>query len=270
MEDLRIESREALSEWLASHHGFPDLFVLRMEPRPQPDGVPLLPVVRLELATQIDGGFEAGEKRTLRVFELTGEDAETFWMENPRGYDATFCNDQGMLQLDLDRPGLQLEVPSRVQLVCRAITVRELADRTEIIQPWIDDAELSAQVRGYGLPSPADWVELFAQEGVSVVWRRFGEGPQTADAVPADYTGWYLQEPERFARAGGNGLFFFSSSARPGAFVVHVQNHDPDNHDLWKALQQILLHYPDLEIRTGNCRLDAATWRSYLKDGYIT
>lgn len=270
MEELRIDTREGLTAWLDSHQGFPDLFVLRMEPRPRTDGVPSLPVVTLDLATQIDGGFEAGDKRTLRVFQLSAESVETFWIENPRRYDSTFCNDQGMRQLDIDRPGLQLDVPTRVQLVCGALTVRELDDRTEIIQPWIDDAELSAQVRGHALPTPAEWVELFGREGVSVVWRRFGEGQQVVQSVPADYMGWYLQEPERLARTGSDGIFFFSASARPGAFVVHVQNHDPNNLDLWKALQRILAAYPDLEIRTGNCSLNAATWRSYLKDGYIT
>jgi hypothetical protein len=270
MEDLRIETREELAAWLESHHGFPDLFVLRMEPRPQLNGVPLLERVTMELATQIEGGFAAGERRTLRVFELTAEGTETFWIENLRRYDAAFCNDAGLRQLDIDRPGLQFEVPARVQLVCGALTVHELSDRTEIIQPWINDAELAAHVRGYELPTPGDWIELFAQEGVSVVWRRFQEGPQVADSVPADYTGWYLQEPERFATGGGDGIFFFGATSRPGSFVAHVQNHDPQNADLWRALQRILLHYPQIEIRSGNCRLDAAQWQQYVKEGYIT
>ena len=270
MEDLRIESREELAAWLASHNGFPDNFVLRMEPRPQVDAKPLLDRVTIEIATQIDGGFEAGERRTLRLFVLRAEGVETFWIENPRRYDSSFCNDEGIRQLDVERPGLQFEVPARVQLVCRAMTIHELPDRTEIIQPWINDAELSAHIQGYELPSPADWVELFAQENLTVVWRRFKEGPQTADSVPADYTGWYLQEPERFARDGGEGIFFFGAIARPGSFVVHVQNHDPQNADLWRALQRILLHYPRIEIRTGNCRLDAEKWKKYLKEGYIT
>jgi hypothetical protein len=270
MEDLRIETREELAAWLASHDGFPDLFVLRMEPRPQTSGTPLLDRVTLELATQVDGGFEAGEERTLRVFQLTAEGTEVFWIESPRGYDAAFCSDRGMQQLDIDRPGLQLEVPSRLQLVCRALTVHELTDRTEIIQPWINDAELAAHVRGYELPSPLDWIEMFAQEEQSVVWRRLGEGPRPAESIPADYSGWYLQSPERFVGdGGGDGLFFFSAIARPGAFVIHMQNHDPANPHLWRALQRILLHYPHLEIRSGNCRLDAAKWQQYVRDGYV-
>lgn len=269
MEDLRIDTREALADWLGAHHGFPDLFVIRMEPRPQPDGVPLMPVVTLELATQIDGGFEAGETRTVRVFQLTAEGAETFWIENPRRYDSAFCNDQGMRQLDLDKPGLQLEVPSRVQLVCSAMIVRELDDRTEIIQPWIDETEIAAQVHGHGLPTPTDWIELFAQEGVAVVWRRFDEGPRAATEVPADYSGWYLQSPERLAH-GGDGIFFFGAIARENAFVVHAQNHDPASPELWRALQRIMLLYSDIEIRTGNCRLNAAQWRHYLTEGYVT
>lgn len=270
MDELRIDDRETLTQWLQMHHGFPDLFVLRMEPRPRTNAVPVLPTVTLELATQIDGGFEAGEMRTLRVFQISAEEVRTFWIEDPRRYDAGYCDDTGIRQLDTDGLGLQLHVPSRVQLVCGAIVVRELADREEIIQPWIDDMEMGVKVVGYELPSPADLISMFAQEGVSVVWRRFGEGPQPADHVPADYSGWYVQQPERFAKDAGDGIFVFGASARQGSFVLHVQNHDPLNRELWRAMQQMLLHYPNIEIRTGNCRLNASLWRQYMNDGYIT
>lgn len=270
MNELRIESRDDLSSWLESHNGFPDHFVLRMEPRPQPDGAARVEDVTLVIATQVDGGFEAGERRHLRVFELRGESAETFWIENPRGYDSAFCNDEGIRQLDVDRPGIQLMVPSRVQLVCGSFVVTELEDRDEIIQPWIDEFELAALVSGSQLPSPGDLVELFAREGVAAVWHRFGEGPQTADSVPRDYSGWYLQQPGRFAKGIGTGLFVFSAAQRDQSFVLHMQNHDRSSTEIWNAWRKILLHYPDIEVRTGNCRLDSSQWRQYLKDGYVT
>ena len=62
----------------------------------------------------------------------------------------------------------------------------------------------------------------------------------------------------------------FGAAAREHSFVLHVQNHDTTNAEMWRAWQKILLHYPDIEIRTGNCRLSSAQWKQYLTDGYIT
>jgi hypothetical protein len=157
IEQVVIESREALKDWLDQNFWLEDGNVEEVVPVPENSTEHFPSEVSLEINYQLEGGYEAGGTRRLRCYKLRAIDIRE-WSLSPEGaYFSGNCM-QGAELIEVEKAlGLSLDVPGDLRLVCTKMFVTQLPDRLEPIAPWVGN-DLFAEVAKHSVPSPADWV----------------------------------------------------------------------------------------------------------------
>lgn len=258
---MRIETREQLSIWLRACYGLEDAVVEAVDPTLAPDVAPNTVAVRLSLQT--GGSIRAGEARHMKRYSISALGVRTYTLAEPAI--AGHCC-EGAETFESESPiALALDVPGELRLECAALEVAE-SDYTEIVPAWYSDREYSVTAR-CGLPSPAEWCDLFARADVPVAWRIYGDKPAPADAVPRDYTGWFLQRSDRIGDTLG-GLFIAHCSDVDGAMRIAFSNAYADAVDLWAGAGALVADLRDAEISCGNVTLGGDAWLRYLAEKF--
>ena len=109
---------------------------------------------------------------------------------------------------------------------------------------------LSVLISGSDLPTPEEWIEMFAKNKINVAWRRYARDVSNVDSVPIqNYRGWYLQEMHRICKTVG-GLEFkevliFSDCIRLSFEKMEF------NKKAWICLMKILVRYNKVLIQSG-------------------
>lgn len=265
---MRIRTADQLHRWLDENYGFEDGHVLGLSPEPSRAGDQAPSRASLELAYRVAGGYEAGGTRTLRVVRVETIGVREWTLETADPYRPDHCI-EGVDTIESgDGLGLTLDVPGRLILVCSELDVQPLPDRTEAIMPRASDRGFSAVVPGRPCPTPAQWIEWLNRLGLQAVWRRYGGEAEPASHVPRDYTGWFLQEPERIAESPAGLFFFHCGLNEAGDLAIHLQTYyDDDAHELWVGSGRVIGSMPGTVVRCGNCRLVGEQWLEYLGGG---
>jgi hypothetical protein len=176
---------------------------------PPPGGARVPERVELLLRDFGTGGLEAGNMRTYCVLKLTATEVQE-WSFDGRKFD--HMPGHAMEEAEAVETaagfGFTLNVPTLVRLVASSFEFERLPDVTEAVAPWTSDRELHVTAPGADLPTPIQWAEALAQEGVDVGWRIYGDARTPTEQVPRkDYVGWFLARPSRLSDDDG-GLFF--------------------------------------------------------------
>jgi hypothetical protein len=220
------------------------------------------------LADQCSGGWEAGGTRVLRVFRVEANGVREWSLETEGSYHPTHY----LEGVDRIKTGeglrLVLDVPGRLVLVCAELMVEPQPDRTEPIRPWANGPEFSTVGPGSPRPSPAKWTEWLRGLGLPTVWRRYGGDAEPASHIPANYTGWFLQTPERIAQSPAGLFFYHGGPNEDGDLELHLQGYyDEGSQALWAACGRIIGSMSGSVVRCGNCRLTGEQWLEYLGGG---
>jgi len=88
---LRISTLQELDKWLEENCWFEDGHVLSLWPEPSPAGHRSPCGVRLQLAHQVAGGWEAGGTRILRVFGVEANGVREWSISTPESYQPDHC-----------------------------------------------------------------------------------------------------------------------------------------------------------------------------------
>lgn len=258
-----IETREGLRAWLEQWFDLHDARVLTLSPEP-PTGDDAVPDrVTIELEIQVGGGYSAGDTRDMRGLVLEAEGVVRYDLCD-LGFSPGHCSAGTAALDDAERPvALAVGVPGELELVCSRlhVTVREW---TDVVPQRLSEWEFTAEVGGSRLPTPEEWVEVLADRGLDVCWRYADGGAKDANAVPANYEGWYLQHSRLIASTTCGLFFFVARSESPEEWLLTLTDQAADGGALWRAVGEFVAGQPRVAIRCGNDVLTAAEWREYL------
>lgn len=222
--------------------------------------------VRIVLRDFGSGGLFAGDQRSYNVLLLTALDPAVWACEGEEFLNvAQHALDPVELLEEADGFGLQLDVPSVVQLVAPSFEVQRLPDATERVPPWTGDSKVEVVAATAAVPHPRDWALASARAGVSLVWRTYGGSQVPVERVPeADYGGWFLQRPDRLSDDDG-GLLFSDVNVNAHGSTALTLDCQVDDEGLWlAALRAVDELLPEAEYRHGNCCFSAGEWGRHL------
>lgn len=267
-----IRDRESLAAFLSEHGGFEDASVTLAEPVAVAGVVP--DEVRLTLAYQTRGDYRAGSTRTMSEVDLIGSGVIEWTLTDASQHAPGHCVEEIVL-LDLEGAiGLEVDLPGRVRLVCRELTVGSTRSWDEVVPLWLSQQEWYAEVARDAVPSPREWVEALAARGFAVAWHLYGGEPVEPTEVPAaDYEGWYLGLIDREGALLGDcqhrrGLFIRLAVVVDARLRLALGSVGAEA-DLWRAASAILDASDEGEVRCGNGAFALHEWRSYLRSGEL-
>jgi hypothetical protein len=253
-----------LEEWLGSNTWFEGAEVVGVAPGP---GEPAS--LNIRLTVQIHGDYRAGSHRVVRDFELRAMGVQQTGPIAPLSFVPGHCC-EGLEICDVEEGILfRINVPDLLEVRCAQLKISVGDERTERTKPWLSNREMGLSQPGAPTPSPAEWIQLFERQGLSVRWRIYGGPAVSSPADATDYTGWFLQVPERIGAVVG-GLYFFSCRQHEGAFLLHWQlMADGDAGSLWAAARRVAAEFAEARIWCGNCEFSTDEWREYLAGGRL-
>jgi len=262
-----IQTASAFKEWLVENHWFADCHVLGLNPLPSSSVGPPPDTASMVVAYQIQGDYTAHSLRVLRVYRLVMlrvheyllvTDWKDIGIQINDAISSTHCS-RGIDALDSeDTIAFSIDLPAILTVRCEEATIEQLPNIVETVKPWLSDREVYARVPAARLPTPAQWVELFHEQGEEVAWHIYCEESKAISAVPQDYRGWFLQHTKFFGE-GPQGLFFFACSSDKDGFHVTIENSGA-SHRLWHTAKIILGRFTGVLIRCGNCTLTGTEW----------
>jgi hypothetical protein len=257
-------TNEELEKWLDANTWFEDAELVGVDPLPDD---PASITIRLRIQTR--GDNRAGSPRVVRDFELRATGVQQVSPAAPLSFVPGHCC-EGLETLDAAEGLLfRIDVPDLLEVRCTELRIGAGEERTERTKPWLGTREMGLTQPRAPTPSPAEWIRLFERQGLSVQWRIYGGPGVPSPADAADYTGWFLQVPERIAAVAG-GLYFFSCGQHEGAFHLHWRlMEDGDAGSLWAAARRVAAEFAEARIWCGNCEFSTDEWRDYLADGRL-
>src|SRR5690349_8718976 len=121
---MKINSRNALEDWLTENFGFQDGYVAELFP-PSTTDTPVTEV-RLRLRYQIEGGYEAGTPITYKEYLIRANGVKLWTYTENTAFSPSHCVER-VDTLD-DKDGfltIQLDVPEFVILKCEELLVED-------------------------------------------------------------------------------------------------------------------------------------------------
>jgi hypothetical protein len=259
MNERKLHTNSELESWLSQNGPFEDCYIIHLEPLPRDEGSPTPPNVTIEIAYQIEGDNKAHSKRVSRVFRLSASGIQRYSFTEDGQYFPEHCSEGIDVLDDCSVIGLQIDVPSRLTLVCSSVVVQELPHLVETVEPWLSELEVNAVVHNSAIPSPQHWIDWFKDLGLFLAWHTYGGDLNRPEDVPkSDYQGWYLQNPEELDY-DHQGIFFYSIKPVGTGFSVQIQNHGASPR-LWLAAEKIFGQFVNATIRCGNCEFGPENW----------
>jgi|GEM_PF-3257021 len=120
---------------------------------------------------------------------------------------------------------------------------------------------LSVLISGSALPTPEEWVEMFAEKKINVEWRKYAQNASVVYSVPnQDYQDWYLQETHRLDKTT-EGLRFKEVLIFNDSFRLSFEKIE-FNKKAWTCLLQILVRYNKVLIQSGEKVFSQKAWEA--------
>lgn len=117
----------------------------------------------------------------------------------------------------------------------------------------------SVLISGSDLPTPKEWIEMFAKHKINVAWRQYARDVSNVDSVPSqDYRGWYLQEIHRVSKTA-EGLDFKEVLIFSDCFRLSFGKRE-FNKKAWICLMKILVNYNKILIQSGEKFFSQKAW----------
>lgn len=270
MNELHITSPDQLKTWLEGEFYFEEGFCKTsrlVTDELVSDGSS--PSIEFELFYQIDGGWKAGESRTMRVHLCTAVDA----VGNALPYNQELYLDEGVNVIEGD-DGLGLDFRPYGSLVFRKLIVQHLPDRTIPVKVRMNPLEVSLRAGGGVPPTPQDWVDRFKRKEQDVVWRLYGGEECSAQQMSAERYAGFLQFRCDLGSTPG-GIFVEVGQCDAAGFRIamrslNAQRDDsPDEQLLWRTVREFLVQFSDAQVATGNCVMTTRQWERFLCDGTL-
>ena len=261
-----IPSADSLAELFDEFGWFEDGQCLSISP--PPGGARMPERVELVLRDFGAGGLGAGDMRTYRVLRLTATEVRQWSFEGEGLQHFPEHVMEGAEPVEAAAAfGFTLDMPTLVRLVACSFEFERLPDVTEEVSPWTSDRELHVSAPSAELPTPTEWVEALAREGVEAAWRIYGDAITPTEQVPAKgYVGWFLERPSRLSEDGG-GVFFRWVVEDAEAVTLALERWGADD-ELWLAsCRSAGRIFPEGEFASGNCRFSADEWLVHLAAG---
>ena len=264
---LKVKTNKQFEDWLVEHNWLTDCRILLADPEPTATTSPPK-TITLEVAYQIAGNYRAYSSRTSRVFrirptgvlryELSGSNSTSpnHWSEGLELVESRSC-----VSFQIDTPGI-------MTLHCNSLTIEELPNLVETVEPWISDREIFATVTGAELPTPEQWLSLFKDHDQDVNWHMYKSEPRDVGSITtSDYVGWFVQTSEGLDEQH-QGVFFSECKPTNDGFRIALQNAGASD-ILWRALAEIVGEFRGVRIACGNCEFDGSEWLEYLNHGKL-
>lgn len=119
--------------------------------------------------------------------------------------------------------------------------------------------KFSVLISGGDLPTPEEWIEMFAKNKINVAWRQYAQDVSSVDSVPSqDYQGWYLQEMHRICKTA-EGLNFKEVMIFSDCFRLSFEKKQ-FNKKAWICLMKILVRYNKVFIQSGEKFFPPKAW----------
>ena len=266
MDRIEIDTPEQLHAWLKEHHYFVECDCLSAHPTAEdypPEHAEHLDrpeTVTVELAYQVGGGWMAGEERVIRVFRCTGRDVRA-WTPGPAG--ETYMD--GGVEVLENCDGLGLNLDACGVLVCGRLTIAMLPDRTLPVEARLQGGSFTAKAPAGWPPTPADWLQWFAEAGEDVVWRVHGGMEWPVGELETDTYTAFLQRRSDLATTL-YGVFVEVRRVEGGGFHLSAQGAEGK---LWRIVRESILRFPAVRVTSGNCAFTRQQWESYVRNGTI-
>lgn len=274
MAQIIITSPTELDAWLREHGYFVEQYcwsvasTIQGHPAEHAGRANEFDTVSFELAYQVGGGWMVDEPRIMRVFACRAERI-CEWTPDAR-HDAYM--DEGVEQLDAgDALGLNLDRNGR--LICGRLIVEQLPDRPLRNEPKPDPSLLVAWVPDEVPPTPGQWLDWLREAGEDAVWRVYGGAEWSADRIPTDDYSAFLQYRHDIPDTAG-GVFVEVRKRQDGTCLMmstypcRVEAGSRQER-LWRQAREMLLTFPQVTIRSGNCPFNNSQWRLYLASGLL-
>jgi hypothetical protein len=258
-----IRSKDELAELLDEFGWFEDGYCLVLTPPPTAAGTPP-DRVDLVLRDAGTGGLRPGDVRTYRALKLASTDVEDWSFQGDKFFHSPqHCTEGIELVEARDSFGVTIDAPSIARLLARSFAFERLPEVTELVEPWTSGRELHVNAASGQLPTPGDWIDALAREGLVAAWRLYGDDPAALSRVPEDdYNGWFLQRPERTSDGHGGVMFTASDDGR--RLVMSLQRWEADD-ELWDAIRRAAARIlREATFTSGNSTFLATEWLAHL------
>jgi len=210
----------------------------------------------------------AGAERVVRDIELHATGVRETTLRRDLTYrPGHWCDGIGLLDVSTG-VGLRIDVPGTLEVQCARLRIDVGEERVVRFQPWLSEAEFGLSQPGGQTPPPEEWLRRFADHGIAVDWRLYGDPRAGTPPNPEDYTGWHLQLSDRLPSTSG-GLMFFACGQHDGAFVLQFTLREDESEELRQAAFKVMADFSGAEIWCGNCQVSTEEWRSYLATGRL-
>jgi len=252
---MRIVSRQQLQTWLEEHGWFEDGFISKISAPDQP--------LQLTIGYQVSGTMMAGDPKRTVQFDLIPQGV-SLW-NGPSTVDPEDLI-EGIDLVDEDL-GIEVDFP-KMHLTCAAIEVSEPRYFDTLTKPWTSDREVDVSTSGSVPPTPQYWIDAFLKEGLKVGFRYLGSEMIEANHVPyPDYSGYFIQHLDRIADTQ-HGLFLLAIWPKDDRCTIRIQD-DHVSSDLMLGAHRIISSWPELEVRSGNVRLQGQEAAEFLRSGRL-
>ncbi len=264
----RLGSVVALRAWLDEHTWFVHAEPQELMLIPPTIGASR-PGLRLVLTDVVRSSHVAGKLRTLRDYILFAEGVESYTDGEAAPFVVGHCSEGFEVEDSEHGIAFAIDVPGRLFVRCRALTIDALPERTDVVRAQPSDREVRAIMAGLDVPRPSEWLERFRSQGLEVCWRTY-DGPAEAGPSRADqYSGWLLQLPARVPTTKA-GLLFRSCRNQGAALEVHWERSGNDVTDeLWRAARLVLAGFDGARVLNGNCEFSSKEWRLFCASGEL-
>lgn len=262
---MQIEHYDQLESWAQEHSYFQDGRVISMTPIPglESDAVPT--TVTVELGYPIKGTYEANSEMVYRAFRLLAQGVTEYYFDS-EWQEFSFDGCINGLDTMLTAEGIDflIDIPPRVRLKCSVLHAVELPHFVEIVRPEPSETKFTLVVSRQPLPSPAFWLDEFAQKGIDLAWHVLGGAPVDLASVPsANYEGWFLQDPGDMSDKKP-GLLFDVCRATPDGFSVSLERRGLKDRIWYAAMESVEAFAPAMiQIQSGNCTFTLEEWKTY-------
>jgi hypothetical protein len=212
-----------------------------------------------DLSQMITGGCWAGEEQTFEQLRVTAFGV-TVWEYSNLETLLNYCFED--IAIPEGTGQLNLCIDDNFTIECRQITVERLGPRISTVAPELSVREAHVTFQSQDFIKPSEWIDMFKGVGLSVEFRRLGDVAISADEVPIEYNGWFLQLSNRVGDTQ-YGLMFGNPTLKDENFSVSFDMWSPDDdyaQPLWSALRRITAKLSNASVRCGNCRLTGAEW----------